>query len=118
MFIYDQLPVIRCATYMTLVYSYESNYWTSRKCKEQNNCLGMKWNWVNHPAWFITFDTEREAREWFANRYFKFHYKKKINQFVNSWSMTDRETYKQFMRQRSGKTYSDLEYYYFTWINK
>lgn len=114
-FIYEQLPVVRCATYMWLIYAYESGFGTSRMCLEDKNCHWMKWNWVDHKAWFIKFDTFREGREWFADRYFKFHYKKKINEMVNSWSMTDRATYKAFMWDRYSEMYGELEYYYLSW---
>lgn len=38
-FIHGQVPASRCATYMTLVYAYESNYGTSRMCREDKNCF-------------------------------------------------------------------------------
>ena len=110
--IYGQDLVIRCATYMTLIYSYESNYWVSNMCKEQKNCYGMKWNNINHPAWFIWFETERHWNEWFANRYYKFHYKKKISNFVYDWSMTDREAYIDFLKSNYDKVYWELREIY------
>lgn len=117
-FLYEQLPVVRCATYMWLVYAFESNFWKSRLCVEDKNCHWMRWNWIDHPKGFIKFNSYTEWREWFANRYFKFHYKKKINEFVNSWSMTDREAYKNFMWKRYSQMYWELEYFYLTWRNK
>ena len=117
-FIYKQLPVVRCATYMWLIYAYESNFWKSRKCLEDKNCHWMKWNWVDTPQGFLKFETFKEWREYFAKKYFRFHYKKNINTFVNNWSMTDRKTYKSFMKKRFWKMYWELEYFYLTWRNK
>jgi hypothetical protein len=42
MFIYEQLPVVRCATYMALVYAYESNFGKSNMCRTTRNCFGIK----------------------------------------------------------------------------
>ena len=114
MFIYEQLPVVRCATYMTLVYAYESNFGKSNMCRTTRNCFGIKWNWYDTPKWFLTFKTEREWREYFAKKYFQWHYKKKINDFVNSWSETDQATYKQFMYNNYWSIYRETEYLYIT----
>lgn len=114
MFIYEQLPAVRCATYMSLVYAYESNFGKSRKCVEDKNCHGMKWNWVDTPAWFLKFKTHKEGREYFAKKYFRWHYKKDITTFVYNWSMTDRSTYIAFMKKRYWKMYNELEYLYMT----
>ena len=114
-FLYEQIPAVRCATYMTLIYAYESNYGKSKKCTVQKNCHGMKWNWINHPAWFISFNTYKESKEWFANRYFKFHYKKSIRVFISNWSMTDRETYIDFVENNYWETYRELELMYLLW---
>ena len=37
-----QDPVVRCATYMHLVYAYESGFGTSNRCRNTNNCFGIK----------------------------------------------------------------------------
>jgi hypothetical protein len=100
---------------MSLIYAFESSFWKSRKCVEQKNCHGMKWNWVNHPAGFITFNSHTESREWFANRYFKFHYKKDIKTFVYNWSMTDQKVYTEFIKARFWEMYRELEYQYMNW---
>ena len=114
LFIYEQSLVVRCATYSTLIYAYESGYGQSQKCKLQKNCYGMKWNWVDKPAWFITFDSYKAGRDWFSYKYFQWHYKKKINTFVNNWSMTERDTYKQFMWKNYTNIYNELERLYLT----
>lgn len=111
-FIYEQIPAVRCSTYMAIIYAYESNFGRSRKCVQDKNCFGMKWNWYDTPKWFLTFKTEKEWREYFAKKYFQWHYKKKINQFVNNWSQTDRYTYKQFMYKNFWTIYKETEYLY------
>lgn len=113
-FIQEQVPSVRCANFMTLIYAYESDFGKSHKCTDHFNCHGMKWNWVDHPAWFIDFENEKEGREWFANRYFKFHYKKDIETFVNDWSETDIENYIYFVESKYSKIYSEIENLYFT----
>lgn len=112
MYLYEQLPVVRCATYMSLVYAYESDFGQSRRCREDRNCWGMKGNGVDTPPWFLIFQTEKEWREYFAKKYFQWHYKKKIEQFVYGWSTTDRATYISFMRERYRDLYLDLELRY------
>ena len=107
-YIYGQYIVLRCATYMTLVYWFESNFWKSKKCRIQKNCFWIKWNGVSTPRWFLSFKTETQARKYFAKKYFKFHYKKKINTFVNNRSMTDRPHYKAYMRSKFIYIYNDL----------
>lgn len=113
-FIYKQIPAVRCATYMTLIYSYESNFWKSNMCKQQKNCWWIKGNWYDTPKWFLAFKTYEEWKQYFAKKYWKFHYKKDINSFVNSRSMTDRENYKLFMRKNYWNIYKELEYLYLT----
>lgn len=111
-FLYWQIPAVRCATYSTLIMAFESNYGQSRKCIEQKNCHGMKGNGRDHPAWFITFNTYTEWRQWFADRYFKFHYKKNIRTFVHNWSETDQEVYTKFVEDRYWVVYNELETLY------
>lgn len=111
-FIYEQLMSVRCATYMSLIYAYESGYGSSRMCIEDKNCFGIKGNWYDTPAGFLKFKTEREGREYFARKYFDFHYKKNIETFVRDWSMTDRATYISFMRSKYFDLYMQLEKQY------
>jgi hypothetical protein len=108
--IYWQTPAIRCATYMTLIYSYESNYWRSVKCNNTKNCWGIKWNWYDTPRGFLHFKTYRAGRLYFATKYFKWHYKKNVSGFINSRSMTDRKTYKHFVGSKWFEVYRQLEY--------
>jgi hypothetical protein len=106
--IYGQLPVVRCATFATLVYAYESNYWVSNICKTQKNCYWMKKNWE-----FITFNSYDDWTKYFAEKYFQWHYKKTISVFVRDWSMTDREEYTYFITFNFWKVYQELENLYF-----
>ena len=114
-FIYKQIPAVRCATYMSLIYAYESNFWKSERCVRDKNCFGIKWNWIDTPRWFLKFETETQGREYFAKKYFKFHYKKKVSEFVKSWSMTDQDTYINFVSSKYWNMYKELEYLYITW---
>jgi hypothetical protein len=117
-FIYKQIPAVRCATYMTLVYAFESNYGKSRICRKKKNCFWMKGNGMDTPEWFLTFQDQTEWRNYFAKKYWKYHYKKKIPQFVHDWSMTDREAYTNYMQQNYQTIYQELEYLYITWLIK
>lgn len=114
-FIYDQVPTARCATYMGLIYAFESWFWTSRRCTKDNNCFGIKWNWYDTPAWFLKFNTEQEGREYFAKKYWQWHYKKDINTFVRNWSMTDQDIYVEFVKNRYWNMYREVEYLYLSW---
>ena len=107
--IYWQNSVTRCATFMTVVFAYESNFWKSNICLNRKNCFWMKWNWVEYPAGFINFRNFDEANNFFAKKYFKYHYKKKVEDFVYSWSMTDRQSYIYFFRKNYQKIYSEIE---------
>lgn len=113
-FIYWQIPAVRCAAYLTLIYAYESWFWKSQKCIEKQNCWWIKWNWTDTPRWFLKFNTYEDWRKYFAKKYFQWHYKKNIKNFVYSRSMTDRETYINFMKQKYWKIYWELEYLYLT----
>ena len=114
-----QDPVLRCATYMHLVYAYESGFGTSNRCRNTNNCFGIKQmtnrevvDWINHRIAdnrFLKFDNKKDANLVFARLYFKFHMNKNISQFVYDWSMTDRWTYISFMRERFTDVYRIYE---------
>lgn len=108
-FIHEQIPAVRCATYLTLVYAFESNFGKSRMCKEEKNCMWLMGNWIDTPAWFLTFEKYEEAEKYFAQKYWKWHYKKKINTFVNDWSTTHQQEYKNFLNSKYDDTYRELE---------
>ena len=112
---WDQDPVVRCATYMHLVFAYESGFWTSNKCLENNNCFGIKKptydfakDDIQYTVWagrFLQFDNWQDWNLAFARLYYRFHMNKTISQFVHDWSMTDRWTYTSFMKSRYWDTY-------------
>ena len=105
--IYSQDAIVRCATFATIVFAFESDFWKSWLCQNQKNCYWIKWNWIEYPKWFITFPTFEKWNEYFAKKYFQFHYKKKIPEFVRSWSMTDRDAYISFFNVNYKKIYNE-----------
>jgi hypothetical protein len=80
----------------------------------RKNCWGIKGNWIDTPMWFLRFLTYLDGRYYFAMKYWDYHYKKNIDEFVYTWSMTDREIYTKFMEDRYWKIYNELEYLYMT----
>lgn len=106
--IYWQDAITRCATFATIVFAFESNFWKSQMCRDLKNCYWIKGNGVEYPAWFITFENYDEANKYFAKKYFKFHYKKKVKEFVYSWSMTDRDAYISFFNVNFLKIYNEI----------
>ena len=107
--IYWQDAIVRCATFATIVFAFESDFWKSWLCQNQKNCYWIKWNWVEYPAGFISFPNFEKWNEYFAKKYFQFHYKKKVENFVYSWSMTDRQSYIYFFNKNYQKIYSEIE---------
>ena len=105
--IYSQDAIVRCATFATIVFAFESDFWKSWLCQNQKNCYWIKWNWIEYPKWFITFPTFEKWNEYFAKKYFQFHYKKKVSDFVRSWSMTDRDAYISFFNVNYKKIYNE-----------
>lgn len=105
--IYWQDAIVRCATFATIVFAFESDFWKSWLCQNQKNCYWIKWNWIEYPKWFITFPTFEKWNEYFAKKYFQFHYKKKVKDFVYSWSMTDRDSYISFFNVNYKKIYKE-----------
>ncbi|RKW20851.1 hypothetical protein D8B46_08715 [Candidatus Gracilibacteria bacterium] len=107
--IYGQDAVVRCATFATIVFAFESDFGKSWLCQNQKNCYGIKGNGIEYPAGFINFKNFDEANNFFAKKYFQFHYKKKVEDFVYSWSMTDRKSYIYFFNKNYQKIYSEIE---------
>ena len=105
--IYWQDAVVRCATSATIVFAFESDFWKSNICLNRKNCFWMKWNWVEYPTGFINFKNFEKWNEYFAKKYFQFHYKKKVPEFVRSWSMTDRDAYISFFNVNYKKIYNE-----------
>lgn len=105
--IYWQDAIVRCATFATIVFAFESDFWKSNICLNKKNCFWIKWNWIEYPAGFINFRDFDEANNFFAKKYFQFHYKKKVPEFVRSWSMTDRDAYISFFNVNYKKIYNE-----------
>ena len=110
--------IVRCATYMTLVYAKESWFWQSRRCIEDNNCFWLKnptynnaLRWLDYnvvSGRFLKFKNYGDDNIAFARFYARFHMNKHIEWFVRDWSMTDRATYIRFMRDRYWDTYNEI----------
>ncbi|PZM86410.1 hypothetical protein DLH72_01010 [Candidatus Gracilibacteria bacterium] len=116
--IYGQDAVTRCATFATIVFAFESNFGRSNMCLKKKNCYGMKGNGVEYPAGFITFKNYEKGDEYFAKKYFQFHYKKKFESFIKGkcqngkcsggWSATDQEIYVDFFKKNYIKIYEEI----------
>jgi len=109
----NQNVIIRCATYMTLIFAYESNYWKSDKCKNNKNCFWIKRTtydtWINYKLDNNNFKIYKFYQDWnldFARLYMRFHLNKTSSEFVNSRSATDRNTYINFIKKRYWKVYN------------
>lgn len=112
-----QNPVVRCATMMTLIWAYESDYFQSNMCKTQNNCFWIKsfttWQFKSYNNRYENYlDFARLYLVWNWNNTFKWHKNRNITQFVYTWSMTDRETYIDFLNKRFWNTYKEIKNIY------
>jgi len=85
----------RCASYMTMVKSFESNRWKSKYCNNYNNCYWLKnptdknwlkWNWSVGTWRFLKFETKEMWDYAFAYFYQKYHINKNASEFVNTYS--------------------------------
>lgn len=104
--------ILNCATMMTLVYAFESNYWTSRMCIQSKNCYWMKGNWIDTPKWNLKFSSFREWSEYFAKKFFDFHYLKTIKVFVYNWAEGNRIPYIDFIESKYSSIYEELKFIY------
>jgi len=89
-FIRWKLAVVSCAIRMHWVYIMESWAWKSEMCRKQKSCLWIK-TYRYWKYWHFPFKTYREEREIFADKYFKYHFKKSPFTFIywykqNDWS--------------------------------
>lgn len=113
----NQNIISRCATYMTLIYAYESNYWKSKICLIKKNCYWIKWAWP-----FRVYNTYYDWDIEFAKLYFKFNFNKNITDFIKwyfidwiwkfwwSWDSLDKkEKYIQFIKNRYWGIYNYFE---------
>lgn len=117
----SQSPVIRCATMMGLIGAYESGFYSSRKCMEDNNCFGIK---QYSSGRFKTYKDRFAGKLHFAELYlvwrgnstFRGHKNRTISQFVEVWSGDDRATelrYIKFVKAKYWKMYRELENFEF-----
>ena len=98
--------VLNCAIRMHWVYVVESATWKHEI--RVNNFLWLK-RTVNWIYWFHSFNTGTECREYFVEKWAKYHYKKTPRNFIYGfwideqwkfgWSTTDKETYTQILTQ-------------------
>lgn len=112
-YIHDQDIVVRCATMMTLIWSYESDYFASERCIRDYNCFWIK---DYNTGAFKIYDSLYEWQVDFAKKYlvgngnntFRWHKNRNITEFVYAWSMTDRETYIDFVSSKYWEVYNNL----------
>lgn len=112
-----QNPIVRCATMMTLVWAYESNYFNSNMCLTTNNCFGIKeystWRFKEYNTRYESYlDFARLYLVWNWNNSFKWHKNRTISEFVYNWSMTDRNTYIDYLNTRFHNIYNELNNIY------
>jgi hypothetical protein len=110
----DQDVITRCTTMMWLIGAFESSYFTSRRCIEDNSCYWIKdWN-----TWkFKIYKSRFAGKLDFADKYlvgnwddtFKWHKNKNIEQFVYNWSHTDRVVYTKFVKDRYWNMYNSMK---------
>lgn len=110
--------VNRCATVMTLNYAIES--WFGKKAVRPNNKLGLKWYRPNWTYWFLTFESEYQARLYWAEKYYRFHYNKSMKTYIywflqKDWTRkwwytaTQKPMYYNFFMRRWNKIYGEIE---------
>lgn len=128
-----EMLVVRCATYNTLMFAYESNFWQSRMCLQDMNCHWIKLpsnrnllKWINYtviPWRFLKFESYSDNNLVFARSYFTYHYKKDTTTFIRwfrqadwsyafGWSTTDTWTYINFIDSNYQRIYNELERLY------
>jgi len=118
----NQNWVARCATYSTLVFAKETWFWQSRMCLQDNNC-----HWIKQPTYdiridyiiwnnrFLIFNNKDDSNLAFARLYARFHMNKISDTFVRwvwhnwqrvgAYSLTNQDTYVQFISDRYWETY-------------
>jgi len=80
-YIRKKLAVVSCAIRMHGVYVFESWAWKSEMCRKQKSCLWIK-TYRNWKYWHFAFKSFKQEREIFADKYFKYHYKKNPFTFI------------------------------------
>ena len=90
----------------------------SRRCTEDLNCKGLK-GWQNGSYGFMKFDSYYQENIYFAEKFWKYHYKKSLFTFVYGfkqkdgswkygWTYTEQATYLDYLQSNYDKTYSEL----------
>lgn len=87
-FIRWKMPVISCALRMHWVYIQESGAGTSEMCINNKSCLWIKTK-RNGIYWHNPFNSYREEREIFADKYFEFHFVKDPRTFIYGYLQED-----------------------------
>jgi len=119
--LWDNLTVKQvkhCATTNTLITAIESNYMKSNRCIKDNNCKWLK-GWSNGKYWFMKFKNLYEQNLYFAEKWFKYHYKKSLYTLVYwyrqkdgslkyGWTYTQQDTYYNFLRSKYNRVYKSL----------
>lgn len=114
--------VIHCATMNTLVTAMESASMQSNRCIRDNNCKWLK-GWQNGKYGFMKFDSLYEQNIYFAEKFWKYHYKKSFFTFVYGykqsdgsyrygWSYTDQASYLQFLKSKYSTVYNEIDNVY------
>ena len=115
--------ILHCATVMTLITAFESDWMQSNMCLTTNNCMWLKGR-SDYMYWFLTFRSHYEANLYFAQKWWKYHYKKRLHTLIygyiqEDWSYkwgystTDKWHYFNFMRNNYWKTYKEIEKLYY-----
>ena len=111
--------ITHCATMNTLVTWIESKGMQSDRCKNDMNCKWLK-GWQNWRYWFMKFNSYYEENLYFAEKFWKYHYKKNLFIFVYwfkqkdwsyryGWTATQQDTYLFYLNQNYYKIYSEID---------
>lgn len=97
-----QNPIIRCATMITLIWAYESDYFRSNMCVSQKNCFWIKsytnWKFKTYDTWYKWYlDFARLYLVWNWNNTFKGHKNRNIVEFIENWSWDNIEVEKRYI---------------------
>lgn len=113
----DQNWIIRCFSFMSLTYAFETWYWKSNMCINNKNCFWIKeptykWvlNWINYRVWnwrFLILDNFDDWNLLYARLYARWHLNKTIDTYIYDWSMTDREVYIWYMKDNYWHFYNE-----------
>lgn len=114
--------ILHCGTMMTIVTAIESDFMQSPRCRNYKNCTGIK-GWQNGKYGFMKFDSVYAHNLYFAEKFWKYHYKKSLFTFVYGykqtdgsykygWTYTQQSTYLQFVRSKYSIVYKEISKIY------